>query len=86
MGMNKPKAAQSASAQREIVEAGDKNAPCIADDNMGYNAAPVCDNAYLFADFKGKFRQVSRKLNCYKLIRRDFPAIDLFEGVKDTLF
>ncbi len=86
MGMDKPQAAQSASAQREIVEAGDENTPCASDDDMGYNSAPACKNAYLLADFKGKFRQVSREFNRYKLIRRDFPAIDLFEGIKDTLF
>jgi hypothetical protein len=53
---------------------------------MGYRAAPVNKDAYLFANLKGKPCEVSGKLLSYKFICRDFPAIDLFEGIENALF
>jgi hypothetical protein len=53
---------------------------------MGYGAAPVNKNTYLFANLKGKLCEVSGKLLSYKFICRDFPAINLFEGIEKALF
>jgi hypothetical protein len=53
---------------------------------MGYRAAPVNKDAYLFADLKRKLCDVSGKLMGYQFICRDFPAINLFEGIKKALF
>jgi hypothetical protein len=53
---------------------------------MGYGAAPVNKDAYLFAYLKGKLCKVSGKLLGYQFISRDFPAINLFDGIKKALF
>jgi hypothetical protein len=53
---------------------------------MGYGTAPIYKDAYLFADFKGKPGEISCKFLRYQFICRDFPAINLFEGIKKTFF